>query len=160
MLEKIIERWDAISEREKQLTLSSIGVTFVAAIYFLLWQPMSENLADSQQKLKRAEQTLEWVETNATKLIEAGVTDSTKTKARENLPQLINLTAKQNNISISRIQNRDGKVDIWINHVEFNQLVKWLTILQNKYQVQVHSTDLNNDSVQGVIKVNRLSLSY
>ena len=160
MFEQIKEWWDNISEREQQLTFISLVVVFIAVIYFLIWQPIATNLAASQQKLQRSEQTLQWVESNANKLVVAGVGNKKTTARKQNLSQLISSTAKRNKIVISRIQNRNGSVDIWINQVEFNQFLKWITALQNQYQVQVNSADLNQDKTQGMVKVNRLSLSY
>ena len=160
MFEQIKEWWDNISEREQQLTFISLVVVFIAVIYFLIWQPIATNLAASQQKLQSSEQTLQWVESNANKLVAAGVGNNKTTARKKNLSQLISSTAKRNKIVISRIQNRNGSVDIWINQVEFNQFLKWITALQNQYQVQVNSADLNQDKTQGMVKVNRLSLSY
>ncbi|MEJ6080070.1 type II secretion system protein M [Vibrio sp. 1-Bac 57] len=160
MFEQIKEWWDNISEREQQLTFISLVVVFIAVIYFLIWQPIATNLAASQQKLQRSEQTLQWVESNANKLVVAGVGNKKTTARKQNLSQLISSTAKRNKIVISRIQNRNGSVDIWINQVEFNQFLKWITALQNQYQIQVNSADLNQDKTQGMVKINRLSLSY
>ena len=160
MFEQIKEWWDNISEREQQLTFISLVVVFIAVIYFLIWQPIATNLAASQQKLQSSEQTLQWIESNANKLVAAGVGNNKTTARKKNLSQLISSTAKRNKIVISRIQNRNGSVDIWINQVEFNQFLKWITALQNQYQVQVNSADLNQDKTQGMVKVNRLSLSY
>jgi len=160
MFEQIKEWWDNISEREQQLTFISLVVVFIAVIYFLIWQPIATNLAASQQKLQSSEQTLQWVESNANKLVAAGIGNNKTTARKQNLSQLISSTAKSNKIVISRIQNRNDSVDIWINQVEFNQFLKWITALQNQYQVQVNSVDLNQDKTQGMVKVNRLSLSY
>lgn len=160
MIEQFKDWWEGTSEREQQLTLVSALVVFVAILYFALWQPFANNLAENEQKLQRAEQTLQWVETNAAKLVEAGISGVKKPKRKKNLSQLINSTAKRNLIKISRIQNQENKVDVWINEVEFNQFVSWMTTLQNKYDVKVISVDLNRQKIQGMIKVNRLSLSY
>ncbi len=160
MFEQIKEWWENLSEREQQLTFVTLLVVFIAMIYFLIWQPVATNLAESQQKLQSSQQTLQWVESNANKLVAAGVGNNKTTTRKQNLSQLISSTAKRNQIVISRIQNRNGSVDIWINQVEFNQFLKWITALQNQYQVQVNSADLNQDKTQGMVKINRLSLSY
>jgi len=160
MVEQIKNWWDGTTEREQQVTIFSVLVIFIAALYFLLWLPFANDLAANQARLKKTEQTLQWVETNATKLINAGVGGNKKSSRKKNLSQLINSTAKSNKIDISRIQNGKGKVDVWINKVEFDKFVKWTTALQNQYQVHIKSVDLTRDNEQGLIKVNRLSLSY
>ncbi|TEW53938.1 type II secretion system protein M [Psychromonas sp. RZ22] len=160
MFEQIKDWWEGTTEREQQLSVISAVVIFVALIYFLLWQPITSNLADQQQRLRSSEQTLQWVETNAAKLVKAGVSEGKRPQRKVNLSQLINNTAKRNNINISRIQNQKNGVDIWINEVEFTQFLRWITALQNDSRVQVVSVDINRQKDQGMIKVNRLSLSY
>ncbi|WP_160065099.1 type II secretion system protein GspM [Psychromonas sp. L1A2] len=159
MFEEIKDWWENTTEREQRLTIISAVVVFIAVVYFLLWQPLANNLAISQQKLNSAQQTLQWVEVNSNKIIAAGLID-TQTGTPQNLSQLINSTAKRNQINIARIQSRNGTVDLSINQIEFNQFIEWITVLQNQHNVQIASVDISQDKVQGMIKVSRLSLSY
>lgn len=151
--------WENTTEREQRLTVISVVMVFVAIVYFLLWQPLANNLAESQQKLNNAQQTLQWVEVNSDKIIASGLIDN-QAGSPQNLSQLINSTARRNKINIARIQGRNGTVDLSINQIEFNQFIEWLTALQNQYHVQVVSVDISQDKVQGMVKVSRLSLSY
>lgn len=159
MIEQIKEWWDNATEREQTLSMVSAVVIFIALIYFVLWQPLTNNLASSEASLKSAQQTLQWVEVNSNKIIASGLSSNDAVK-KQNLSQLISSTAKRNNIDLARIQERNGVVDISINQVEFNQFVEWTTGLQNQYQVQIANADLSQDKVPGLIKVNRLSLSF
>jgi len=159
MFEQIKDWWEGNSEREQKLTLISVLVIIVALAYFMIWQPIKNNLEASEQRLNNAQQTLQWVEVNSNKLIVAGLGNS-KVGEKQNLTQLINRTANREKINIARIQSRNNSVNIWINQIEFNQFLQWMTQLQNQYQVKITSADLTRDNVQGMIKVNRLSLSY
>jgi general secretion pathway protein M len=159
MIEQMKEWWDNATEREQTLSIVSAVVIFIALIYFALWQPLTNNLASSEASLKSAQQTLQWVEVNSNKIIASGLSSNDAVK-KQNLSQLISSTAKRNNIDLARIQERNGVVDISINQVEFNQFVEWTTGLQNQYQVQIANADLSQDKVPGLIKVNRLSLSF
>ena len=159
MFEEMKDWWENTTEREQRLTVISVVMFFVAIVYFLLWQPLANNLAESQQKLNKAQQTLQWVEVNSDKIIASGLIDN-QAGSPQNLSQLINSTARRNKINIARIQGRNGTVDLSINQIEFNQFIEWLTALQNQYHVQVVSVDISQDKVQGMVKVSRLSLSY
>lgn len=160
MIEQIKNGWEDASERDQKLVLILACVIIVAVIYFAFWKPLANDLANNQQQLKNAQQTLQWVEKNAAKLVQAGANSQSKVQPKANLSQLVNRIAKQKNITISRIQTRAGQVDIWIKEVEFNAFIDWLSILKNKYNVQVNSVDLNRDKISGIVKVNRLALSY
>lgn len=159
MFEQIKDWWEGASEREQKLLLISAVVVFIGLIYFAMWQPMSDELARKQQSLTNTQQRLTWVDKNSKKLIEAGV-GTRKASNKSNLSQLINKTAKRYQINISRIQSRDGKVDVWINSAEFDQFVEWITKLQNQYGVFAQTVDISRGKEKGLIKVSRLSLSY
>lgn len=159
MFEQIKDWWEGASEREQKLLLISAVVVFIGLIYFALWQPMSDELARKQQSLTNTQQRLTWVDKNSKKLIEAGV-GTRKASNKSNLSQLINKTAKRYQINISRIQSRDGKVDVWINSAEFDQFVEWITKLQNQYGIFAQTVDISRGKEKGLIKVSRLSLSY
>jgi general secretion pathway protein M len=159
MMEQLKEWWENATGREQMLSMVSAVVIFIALIYFSLWQPLVNNLASSEASLKNAQQTLQWVEVNANKVIASGLSSNDAIK-KQNLSQLISSTAKRNNIDLARIQDRNGVVDISVNQVEFNQFVEWMAGLQNQNQVQIINADLSQDKVPGLIKVNRLSLSF
>lgn len=159
MFEQFKDWWEGASEREQKMVLASAVVVLIALVYFLLWQPLASEMETKQQALERAEQTLSWVENSSSKLIIAGVGGNKKSSRKSDLSQLINRTAKRYQVNISRIQSRDGRVDVWINRVEFKQFVDWLTKLENQYQVHIENVDINRGKEKGLIKVSRLSLS-
>lgn len=160
MFKQMKNWWEEASERDQKLVIILTAVIIVSVIYFSLWKPLTDDLTKNQLQLQNAQKTLQWVETKAAKLVQAGIGHSAKPVYKQNLSQLINRTAKQSRITISRIQTRGNSVDLWIKEVEFNTFINWLTILKNKHNVHVNSVDLNRDKVHGMVKVNRLSVSY
>ena len=160
MLEHIKNWWEEISEREQKLTLIAGVIIFFVTVYSLLWQPLSSNLAENKQKLAKVEQTLQWTEVTARTLVSQGINQNKKSQRKQNLSQLINRTSKRNNITISRINNQKKQVDVWIDNIEFTQFLKWITLLKNESNVHVVSVDISQQEIEGMVKINRLSLSY
>ena len=160
MLEHIKNWWEEISEREQKLTLIAGVIIFFVIVYSLLWQPLSSNLAENKQKLAKVEQTLQWTEVTARTLVSQGINQNKKSQRKQNLSQLINRTSKRNNITISRINNQKKQVDVWIDNIEFTQFLKWITLLKNESNVHVVSVDISQQEIEGMVKINRLSLSY
>lgn len=160
MFEQIKEWWEGITAREQQLVSVGGGVAFLVIVYYLIWLPAASNLEANQQKLESTEQTLHWVETNVEKLLEEGLIQEQTLGRKQNLSRLISSTAKRNNINISRIQNQNEQVDVWINDVEFTAFLKWITALKNDTKVNVINVDISQNQTEGMVKVNRLSLSY
>ena len=160
MFEQIKEWWEGITAREQQLVSVGGGIALLVIVYYLIWLPAASTLETNQQKLKSTEQTLLWVETNVEKLLaEGGIQDQTEGR-KQNLSRLISSTAKRNNIDISRIQNQNEQVDVWINDVQFTAFLKWVTALKNDNKVSIINVDISQNQTEGMVKVNRLSFSY
>jgi len=160
VFEQIKEWWEGITAREQQLVSVGGGIALLVIVYYLIWLPAASTLETNQQKLKSTEQTLLWVETNVEKLLaEGGIQEQTEGR-KQNLSRLISSTAKRNNIDISRIQNQNEQVDVWINDVQFTAFLKWVTALKNDNKVSIINVDISQNQTKGMVKVNRLSFSY
>jgi general secretion pathway protein M len=157
-MEQFKEWWESISQREQQLAMVSVVVIVIAVLYWGIWTPLTNQLTESKKQLIRAESTLSWTQEKANVLLQAG---AVKTKGRRgNLTQVLNSSARKNNITFSRIVNKKDKMEVWITNVDFDLFLRWLTTLTNKYDVTVLNVDIAKTNEKGYIKVNRLLLSY
>ena len=160
MQQQFITWWKSISEREQKLFVVSAVVVLLAIVYWGIYQPLKNQLAESQKQLQRAEQTLDWVQNKATVLVKAGA-NKRKTAVRQlSLTQIVNKSAKQHGITFSRIVNKKQQIEVWISDVEFNRFLNWLTRLNNDHGIEVINTDFTKIDKVGRIKINRLLLGY
>lgn len=155
-MEQFKQWWESITTREQQLAMLSGVVIGIGILYWGIWTPLTDQLAESKKQLTRAETTLSWTQEKATYLLQAGV--GKKQAMRGNLTQIINSSAKKNGITFSRIVSKKDKIEVWVTAVEFEIFLKWLTILSNKYGVAVLNTDIAQTDKKGYIRVNRLLL--
>lgn len=160
MVERFNAWWESISEREQQLSLVSVFLILIAIIYWGIWQPLSAGLENSENQLQRAQQTLSSTQQRATVLVRAGVGQGQAVSQNQNLTQIVNISARQNGITLSRIVNRNEQVEVLIANVEFDRFINWLSGLSTKYSVSVINTDISRADAEGYIKVNRLSLGH
>jgi general secretion pathway protein M len=157
-MEQFKEWWESITQREQQLAMISAVVIGIATLYWGIWTPLTDQLAESKKQLTRAETTLIWTQEKATLLLHTG---AGKPQARGgNLTQILNSSARKSGITFSRIVNKNDKIEVWITNVEFESFLKWLTTLNNQYGVSVLNADLAKANQKGYIKVNRLLLSH
>ncbi|MGB5444775.1 MAG: type II secretion system protein M [Psychromonas sp.] len=160
MLQRFNNWWESISEREQRLVSVSSFFILIAVIYWGMWQPLSAKLETSENQLQRAQEVLSTTQERATVLVQSGAAGGKAVTQKQNLMQIVNLTAQQNGIVFSRIVNRNEQVEVLIDNIEFNLLLNWVSILNEKYSVSVISTDISKTDAQGYIKVNRLFLSF
>jgi len=159
MKERFQTWWSNLNEREQLLSLLSAVFILLAVIYWGAWKPLANSLQESELQLQRAQQTLGWVQKNAALLVAAGHKHQAA-GTRENLTQIVTKSARQHDITFSRIVNKQQQLEVWITEVEFDLFIKWLTSLSNQYSVSVINADFSKVDKQGYIKINRLLLGY
>jgi len=150
------EWWESISPREQQLSMISAVFIIIAILYWGIWTPLNDQLNTSKEQLANAEETLTWTQDKATILLQSNT--GKKPVTGRNLTKILNRTARQDNITFSRIVNKKDKIEVWITEVEFNAFVKWTANLSNKHGIAVLNADLAKTDRSGYIKVNRLLL--
>jgi len=148
--------WENISPREQLLTMISAVVMLIAILYWGIWTPLTDQLNSSKAQLIRAEKTLTWTQEKATILLQADTVKPPLTG--RNLTQILNRSARQDNITFSRIVNKKDQIEVWITEVEFDLFVQWLANLSNQHGIKVLNADVAKTERAGYIKVNRLLL--
>lgn len=148
--------WESISPREQQLSMLSAVVIFIGILYWGIWSPLTSQLETTQMQLTKAEKMLVWTQEKSTILLQSNT--AKKPLSGRNFTKILNRSARQDNITFSRIVNKNDKIEVLIAEVEFNVFVKWLAKLSNDHGVAVLNADLAKTERAGHIKVNRLLL--
>ena len=159
MVDQFKSWWITISEREQKLVIVSAAVFFVGILYWGILSPLNTKLENAQLKHERAEQTLSWMQEKLTEIVKSG-SATRKITQKTNLSRLMTQTAQKYQITFTRLVDKKQKVDVSVDDIEFNKLVKWMTHLKEKYSVTVIDIELTKSKMKGYVKVNRLSLGY
>ena len=149
--------WLGLNSREQRLIGSLAGVVTVFIFYSLIWQPLNESLEKGQKKLTRQQELLAFVSTE-TQRYKAEKKNSATQASSGSLSSIINRSARQQAITITRIQPQSNSVQVWIDNIAFSQLLAWLEQLANKEGIQVDTIDLTKGEQPGQVRVKRLQL--
>jgi general secretion pathway protein M len=149
--------WLALNTREQKLIASLSGVFIIFLLYSFIWQPQKESIDKGQKKLARQQELLAWVSSETTRYKAANKNGQGQSSAGS-LSSIINRSAKQNNLSITRVQPQGGDIQVWIDNVAFKQLLSWLQQLSNDEGIQVKAIDLTRGEQAGQVRVKRLQL--
>lgn len=142
------------SER-KMLTLGSVFVVFFF-VYALLYKPMVNAIDRLEKSNATQQELLVWMKQSVASL-------SGKTSGRNAIDKrrgralnvVINTTASSARLNISRSQPRDNKqYQIWLDQVVFNDLLRWLDVLQKDYGIFVSNINLSTTDEKGKVRVN------
>lgn len=152
----MMEKWQQLNEREQRVLLCLIPVVIIFILYSFIWQPLNESVAKNEAKLARQQALLTWVEENSAR-VKASST-SGRRASKGSATSIVNRTAKQYQITISRIQAQGKGVQVWVDEVPFNTLLLWLERLSDQEGLNVSNIDLSVTDKSGVVRVRRLQL--
>ena len=149
--------WQGLNIREQRLMQVMSSAIVVFLLYSLLWQPLNESLSKTEQKLANRQALLLWVTENTARYQNVKSKNGGK-KSNGSLSSIINRTANQQQLTITRMQPQGDNVQVWLDSAPFTQLLFWLEHLANNEDLQVQAIDLTKADKQGEVRVRRLQL--
>ncbi|PCI58063.1 MAG: general secretion pathway protein GspM [Gammaproteobacteria bacterium] len=149
--------WQGLNLREQQLVLVMGAVTSLFLLYSLLWQPLNDSLANTKKKLASRQELLTWVNNNTARYQSIKSTSGNK-KSTGSLSSIVNRTANQQQLSITRMQPQGDVLQVWLDSAPFTQLLFWLEHLTNNEGLKVKAIDLAKGDNEGEVRIRRLQL--
>ncbi|MDP2561940.1 type II secretion system protein GspM [Psychrobium sp. 1_MG-2023] len=149
-----MKQWfNGLDQREQRLVSLMGLVIFIAGIFFLVYQPLQQRLVKAEQAVKRESQLLEWVKTNADRIISLRAAGGVNVQS-SNLPlqRVINNSSRQYSLVVNRLQPQNNKLQVMIDKAEFSVLLQWIETLQLEYGLTVDVVDFRSDGLPGFVK--------
>ncbi|MCW8834714.1 MAG: type II secretion system protein M [Colwellia sp.] len=150
--------WQQLASREQSLVMAMGSVVVVFLLYTLLWQPLNVNLANTESKLANRQALLTWVKENTARYQSIEPNGEIK-KTSGSLSSIINRTANQYQLTITRMQPQGESLQVWLDTAPFTELLFWLEHLANNEGLQVQAIDLASSDKSGEVRVRRLQLT-
>lgn len=157
-LNDLKQRFQQLTDREQKMVLISAIVVVVGSIYFLIYAPMQASIEKNSASLNAQKELLTWVSQNANRAIQLKQSGGDGGEFNGSLPQAVNQTANNSNISISRMQPQGDDIQVWIDNARFEDVLNWLQSLENM-GVQIIEADIAEGESAGNVKIRRLRLS-
>jgi general secretion pathway protein M len=150
--------WQGLAIREQQLVGLCAAILVVGLVYWVVWTPISNAQETAERNNTAAQQTLNYVKQTANKIAglqQAGV----QAKVRGSLSSIVNQTAGQYKLGITRMQPQGDKIQLWMDDVPFDALLGYLHDLVEQKGLTLDSVDLTESDIAGFVKVRRIQLS-
>ena len=151
----VIEKFKALSDREQRLILICGVAIIVGFFYWLIWSPINQSIEQNAQKIVAKTDLLSYVQSSAARL--KGASSSQSKTFSGSLTQAVNSGASRYKISITRMQPQGEELQVWIDNVDFSQMMSWLNDLERR-GVKIIVADIAESDSQGFVKVRRLQL--
>lgn len=146
--------WESLNEREHQLVTSAGSVLAVGLFYLLVWLPLSNAVVDTRVSLSKQQSLNQWASGAITQIKAAG--GSAATGSGGSLTQIVNQSSRRFNIGITRMNPKDDELQLWLDDVVFNDLMKWLAHLEFQQGIGIEGIDVNEGNEPGIVNVRRL----
>jgi len=150
--------WQGLNLREQRLVLAMGSAATIFLLYSLVWQPINDSLAKTEKNLANRQALLTWVAENTARY-QSVKSVGGKPKSSGSLSSIVNRTANQQQLTITRLQPQGETLQVWLDSAPFTQLLFWLEHLANNEGLQVQAIDLTQGENQGEVRVRRLQLS-
>lgn len=150
------EQWQQLNAREQKLVLFIAPFLLIVFFYFLAWQPLNDALVAKQQKVVNREALLNLVQESSQRYL--AHKGSKKSGSKGSVSSVVNRSAGQHQITLSRIQAKGGGVQVWIDEVPFNRLLQWLEYMLSQEGLIVENIDMSITDTKGVVRIRRLQL--
>ena len=155
-MNKLLQTFHQLSEREQRLVIISAVVVVVGIFYWLIWSPLNQSLETDRKAVTAQQELLAWVQKNANRAAQLRGSAGKNAVFTGSLPQVVNQTAARLKIAISRMQPQGEELQVWVDQAPFDVL-SWLQALE-KVGVVIKDIDIADADSPGMVKIRRLKL--
>ncbi|WP_455199545.1 type II secretion system protein GspM [Kaarinaea lacus] len=140
-----IQRWLAgLEQRERRLVISGAVLTGIMLLYLIIWKPLAGSVDDLRVSTRDQQTTLIWMKQAAGEIRKLrGSSVRAKPASGQSLLTLVDTTAKAGKLgnSVKRIQpDGEQKVRVWMEDASFDDVVRWLVLLETRHGVAIESS--------------------
>lgn len=147
-----------LAPRERVMLTICAVVVLITLLYFAGWKPLVDAHVRREASLERARGIATRIEQAAAEAKAAGPARTVNSST--SLVAAVDQTSRSQTLgkAPSRVQPEgDREVKVWIDDVPFDNLLRWLQELEQKYGIQTSSAEIERSSAPGVVNV-RVSL--
>ncbi len=147
----IKQKIEALDKRDQIM----LGVLVVALVLYILVGQLFLGIMDERDRLaKRVDannRLLTWMESAVDEIQQSSGGRSSSTNSRQSLSQLAQAAAKRSNMTMSRFQPKGEEAQVWLEKVDFADVLSFLSVLEEQYGVQVLNVSINSANQPGMV---------
>lgn len=153
-----MKQWfENLAEREKKLVIIASVVLLLGVFLQFIWMPLSNGLTEAQAKQQKQKALLEYV-IQKTAEVKAGNKKS-RVKASGSISQIVSQSARRSKIAIARLQPQGNSLQVQVDEIAFNELLKWVTDLTERQGLVIESIDISQSDRAGAVQIRRLQVT-
>ena len=156
-MEKLLQKFQQLTEREQYLVIACSVVVIIGMFYWLAWAPLNNAIETNRSLVANKKSDLVWLTQNVNKALQLKRNSGTRKTFNGSLTQAVNQSASRVRISISRMQPQGEELKVWVDQAPFNDVLSWLQAMENM-GIHIINLDVAQADAPGLIKIRSLQL--
>ena len=148
----------SLTQRERILIQAAASVVGVFVLYFLIIEPISSTYEQNKKNVASSMETLQWMRMAAqeVKELSGGRAIRKGSKGKQFILSTVDKSAKNAGLAsvMKRVQpESDTGVRVWFENAPFDELIKWLSIIESKNGLYVNEINIEKTETTGLVNV-------
>ena len=148
----------SLTQRERIFVQAAASVLVVFIAYLLIIEPISSTYKQNKKNVTSSMETLQWMRMAAqeVKKLSDGRAVKGGSKGKQFIISTVDRSAKSAGLAsvMKRIQpESDAGVRVWFENAPFDELIKWLSILESKHGLSVNEINIEKTESTGLVNV-------
>lgn len=148
----------SLTQRERTMVQYAASVVVVFIIYLFVVDPIITNYAKNKKNVATATQTLEWMQSAAleVKQLRGGSSLPERPQGKQFILSMVDRSAKKAGLGrvMKRVQPEgDSGVRVWFENASFDELIKWLSVIELKNGLSVNEINIEQTESTGLVNV-------
>jgi general secretion pathway protein M len=141
-----MKEWLAsLEQRERHLVIGGAVLLGLMLMYIVVWEPLTNTVDNLRTATAEQASTLRWMRQAAqeVKKLRGSGSKRAKSTGGQSLLSVIDRTAKSGRLgtALKRVQpDGEKRVRVWMEAANFDDVIKWLVLLDNRYGVGIENS--------------------
>ncbi len=149
--------WENLNESERRMVIAGAAVMVILIAYVLIWEPIADKVDTLEKTVARQRSDLVWMQSAAQQIRQMRVEERGRGGGGDrSLLSLVDQTARQYRLSaaLKRVEPKGRAVRVRLEQAAFDDVIKWLGALQQKYSADVETLTVDREDLPGIVTVN------
>lgn len=153
----MLEYFNQLKPRERIMVSAAAVAVVVAMLYSFLLEPFTAKVEQLENRIAGQQRDVQWMKQAAVEVAQlksAQATATSNMRAGQSLLAVIDKTSKRIKLAedMKRVEpDGTNHVRVWLESAPFDQLARWITVLQSSYKLQVESAVIDKTDSQGKV---------
>ena len=148
----------SLTQRERTLVQVAGSVIAIFILYLLILEPISSNYAKNKKNVAKGTETLAWMHSAALEVnqLRGGDSLTERPQGKQFVLSMVDRSAKTSGLGgvMKRVQPEgESGVRVWFENAPFDELIKWLSIIESKHGLSVNEINIEQTESTGLVNV-------